>query len=332
EAKLTALSTLRQWIQANVSATCRAWIEDCNTVADELRELRFRAAPTDYAETQAVTRDYRQIQMISKSTKVEDWLDQWDKVLRNAQRLNLPDVAGDRPVRDFLEAVRPYNPLFTQTWSNTLDMAQLTAQPFDIDGFGIAQIFRSQLRQIRTVKEVSRATFAVFQGQSLRPKGWTPNPAITAKMHKIEENDSRIKRKFKRIREQASTPSTPAPKEPTVPREPALPSSAFASFASATEPSHHPLRNSVIYDSGSDHHLGNDISRFDSNTIRWLDTPDHLIAGDSQLPILAYGDLVINTTTATGEARPFILRNAAYVPDFHVSVASARLFKRAQIY
>ncbi|KAK3933583.1 hypothetical protein QBC46DRAFT_326296, partial [Diplogelasinospora grovesii] len=124
----------------------------------------------------------------------------------------------------------------------------------------------------------------------------------------------------------------PAPQEPTVPREPALPSSAFASFASATELSHHPLRNSVIYDSGSDHYLGNDISRFDLNTIRWLDTPDHLIAGNSQLPILAYSDLVINTITATGEARPFILRNAAYVLDFHVSVASARLFKRVQIY
>ncbi|KAK3933451.1 hypothetical protein QBC46DRAFT_326417, partial [Diplogelasinospora grovesii] len=364
EAKLQALSQLRSWINTHINEKCRTYIQDSDTVADEIRELHKRMAPTDYAEGLAVTKDYRQVQLISRSTKIEDWLDQWEKTLRDAQRLNLPDVAGDRPVRDFLEAIRSHNPLFYQSWSNALDMALLTNKPIEIDGFSIAQIFRSQVRQLRSVKDVSRATFAIFQGrepppensnqgsqdgnkdnkktpskcicgkehwysrcpyivEAVRQKGWNPDPVIEAKVKEAEQNP-KIKTKFEKARERQG--SKDAPKEAN------LPSSAFASFATISDPYQHPLRNSVIYDSGSDNHLGNDISRFDQGSIRWLSTPDYIMAGDSHLPIHAYGDLIINITTATGTTRPFTLRNAAYVPDFHVSVASARLFKRAKIY
>ncbi|KAK3938188.1 hypothetical protein QBC46DRAFT_441396 [Diplogelasinospora grovesii] len=283
EAKVKALKELRKWINSHISPKCYTYIQEMDTVQAELRELRRRMALTDYGEELLVAREYQQVRSVSKTTKIEEWLD----------HARLPRSA------------------------------LLLGRPVEVDGFSIAQIFKSQKHRFR------RCLYAV---ESVRPDGWKPDPEIEAKFNKAIEKNIYLKGALARAREADKNKQKKLDAQKD---ESNLLMGAFASkgaFAAVRQPNeHHPLRYSVIYDSGSDHHLGNDLARFDQTTMRWLDSPEHLFAGDRRLPIYAYGNIVIETTTPIG-TRPFTLYDAAYVPDFHVSVVSARLFKKAQIY
>jgi hypothetical protein len=39
-------------------------------------------APTDHACERAVIEQYKSVRKVTKQTKIEDWLDQWDEALK----------------------------------------------------------------------------------------------------------------------------------------------------------------------------------------------------------------------------------------------------------
>lgn len=93
------------------------------------------------------------------------------------------------------------------------------------------------------------------------------------------------------------------------------------------------LHASTILDSGSDCHIGNDASRFSRITPPRADQHDHLIAGDSLVPIEGYGSMtVIVQTPGYPAGRAIVVNNAIYAPTFHCSIVSLRLLNKFNVF
>jgi len=89
------------------------------------------------------------------------------------------------------------------------------------------------------------------------------------------------------------------------------------------------LHQSVILDLGASCHVGNDWSRF--TTFTPATNGDTLYAGDNVIPIKGYGTYRV-TVQLDGQSRTVQLANTAYVPSFHCSVASLRLFNAKGVF
>ncbi|OCK97582.1 uncharacterized protein K441DRAFT_547678 [Cenococcum geophilum 1.58] len=100
-----ALRFLRTYI---ISTTSRDYIDyafDGNTVYDILVSLKQAIAPTDDARKVDLATQYSKMRKAPKSQNIEKWLREWEKVYKDYRKVNLPEVDGDRPVKDFVYAV-----------------------------------------------------------------------------------------------------------------------------------------------------------------------------------------------------------------------------------
>ncbi len=106
DTKLKTIRDIRTWVSDSITLDYRAFIEDCTTLAEKLAELQKRVKPDDYAQEDAVIEAYQRAKQAFRTMKVEDALKLWERTLKEAQLQEIPDVHKQRPVRDFLKAVR----------------------------------------------------------------------------------------------------------------------------------------------------------------------------------------------------------------------------------
>jgi len=86
----------------------------------------------------------------------------------------------------------------------------------------------------------------------------------------------------------------------------------------ATAPAY-PLSHSAILDSGTTLHIFNDLARF--YNLRKAPRDHFIVAGNSQIAILAYGDVNITVRSPTGP-RTLRLRDVAYCTGFQCNLVS----------
>ena len=78
------------------------------------------------------------------------------------------------------------------------------------------------------------------------------------------------------------------------------------------------LKDLTILDSGATIHVFNDLSRF--SNFRKAPRGDYLIAGDSHVPILGYGDITLRPKNGNG--RILRLKDVAYCTNFAANLVS----------
>src|SRR5436190_19199956 len=78
------------------------------------------------------------------------------------------------------------------------------------------------------------------------------------------------------------------------------------------------LKDLTILDSGAIIHVFNDLSRF--SNFRKAPRGDYLIAGNSHVPILEYGDITLRPKN--GNSRILRLKNVAYCTNFAANLIS----------
>ena len=66
--------------------------------------VKHAVAPTDDARKVDLATQYFKMRA-SKSQNIEKWLHEWERVYKDCRKVNLPEVDGDRPVKDFVYAV-----------------------------------------------------------------------------------------------------------------------------------------------------------------------------------------------------------------------------------
>jgi ribosomal protein L10 len=152
-------------------------IERVQGVKERLQRLKEHVAPSNYAREQEVLARYDSVRKSAKATQTDEWLQQWESVLSDLKERKLPEAEGIRPTRAFLQAVEPIQPLFTQTWINTIESTAVMYPSDDLttkipDGFQIAQIFRNQANLITRDATAAFST-ATLQGKEAENQGKT---------------------------------------------------------------------------------------------------------------------------------------------------------------
>ena len=342
-------------------------IESVTGLHARLVKLKDRVAPTTYAREQEVIKRYEKVQTEAKSTRTEEWLAEWESALRDALELEIPDVQDIRPTRDFLHAVEKIAPLFSQTWSNTIETTAVMTPTAELkatipDGLKIAQIFRNQ-RYAKTSGSKASFPSSTLQGEQA-PQGsrskkcpihgghkpedcvvlnkdkrwadwaWTEfsaNKVISAfKDSKLKEKHSDILKEaqeFLKGKEEKGSTSQDTPSKVK------FTGSAFVAHDPSAPPAcfangAYPLVDSFILDSGSPIHICNSTDRFEPDTLTLLDAPEMLLTGDNVSHITGYGKVLIRVSTPTGPGL-FQLLEVAYVPGFHTNIVSHKRLKRA---
>jgi hypothetical protein len=223
-----ALSSLRTIIQSSVSRSCLHYTFGTSNAREMLTELQKRLQPTDQLRELDLSAKYQKLKKAPKAQDLDTWLQNWEKVYHECNKIKLPDVQGIRPVRDFLRAVATIIPEFSTYWINDIAKAQGQNVP---DLYRIVELFRDHRRHLATQKgQISQSAFSTtFQGQTQnkkeclcgklhrfrdcfylveekRPKGWKANTDI----------QERVDAKLRNPRVKRSSRSSPCPSEEAV--------------------------------------------------------------------------------------------------------------------
>lgn len=171
QTKTKSIADIHDWVTSNISAKCRTYISRSVTLAEVLAKLKSRIQPTDQGHKLATIQTYARAKILAKNTKIEDWIDRWEDALEKATLLDLPEVQEDRPIYDFLEAIRPINPHFYQVYLSQLNDAEDQGTNHHLTGPILAKRFRSQYRQTKLLANHEGAAFeATLQGQKSPPR------------------------------------------------------------------------------------------------------------------------------------------------------------------
>src|SRR5208282_3652365 len=127
--------------------------------------LNKRLAPTDQARKIQLANQYAKLKKYNKSEPIEQWLQNWEKTYADAVALNLPDVADDRSLFDFTQAIRPIDAAFAST--QDFYITQKTKSGESMDLYDLIEDFRNHYRRTEAYKPTgSHSAFATFKDEN----------------------------------------------------------------------------------------------------------------------------------------------------------------------
>ncbi|RDL36452.1 uncharacterized protein BP5553_05804 [Venustampulla echinocandica] len=228
------INSVQEYIFKSVSIRNRVYLQDQATVYDMLVALKKRLAPTDYATKLDLSAEYAKLRKYNKGESIEQFLQKWETTYGKAVKLNLSEVQGDKPLLDFVQAIKPIEPNFsaTQDYHLTKDIRNKSPLPTLYD---LVADFRDTYRRNIAASGYSKthASFATFQNQeqpgnppkdetakskktpkpkclcgfthkqeqcwylnpSKRPTDWKPNPERIDQLNKLLDHPDQSKTK-----------------------------------------------------------------------------------------------------------------------------------------
>ena len=358
--KDTAMAAVRTRIQETVSRPNLGYTFNCNTTYDMLVKLKERLSPTNATRTREVLIRYRKTLRSPRNQDIDTWLQEVEKVYNDCKKLDMLETKGTRAIQDFLDAISNIAPEFAGYWANKL------LEDEKIEFYNIIQKFR-EFRQGTASRRNQHGAFAAsFQGarrdclcgkkhrfqdcyflnESKRPENWRPDPKIMKTIEEKLANSSKLQNiiekichfkidnnksktgtnttnSYNNLRTNSNTDSTS--NQSTIQDDDET--SAFVTAVLSNNTSY-ALKNSFILDSGATAHVCNDKDRF--ITFRKAQE-EQLIAGNTTIPIIGFGNIQITIQTPSG-SRVITLLDTAFVPSFHTNVVALRRFNQKNVY
>jgi hypothetical protein len=192
-----ALNSLKDFIITSVARQHLSYLEEKTTVYQMLTALKKRVAPTDRARKMELARKYRDLQRGAVNQQPDRWLLDWEKTYADAERLKLPEVQEERPLYDFLNAIRSIDTAFTAGREAVIEERIRK-------GEGLPSVY-DMIEEYRNHQRISQATsnafsyshsaFATFQGESpntnlddeRRGRTRTWNKCVCGEIHSFKE-------------------------------------------------------------------------------------------------------------------------------------------------
>ena len=191
-----------------------------------------------------------------------------------------------------------------------------------------------------------------YLNEKIRPSWWKPNQKVQEKVEEEmtePEKKAKVERAIARDEEIQQKKKDKSSKDAKDTKEQSGTMSAFqASRASASKASSkaskdanlhgafpirssfavggYPLRSSWILNHGSDIHVANDTMQHRFIKERDCTDGSTIAAGRELLAVAAYGKVVVNIQTPTGN-KTITLLNVAYIPDFMVNIVSGSILE-----
>ena len=128
--------------------------------------LKKRIAPTDEARKIHLATQYAKLKKAPRNQNFEVWLQEWEKVYTECVELKLPEIEGNRSVRDFAYAVESISPSWSEYWKNEfqrLDWKKEELPSF----FELSELYRNHRRtELAQKGKTPQGSFAAtFKGE-----------------------------------------------------------------------------------------------------------------------------------------------------------------------
>lgn len=212
-----ALADLTTTIQSSISSNLLPLIqnEPDSHPYTLLQALRTRIAPSDYAtELHLEQRYHKLIQAGPKDRSLEGWLQELEEIYTKAKAKNLPEVSGNRPVRDFYLALDKHDTNYA-----TMQLVSLDNSDSETDFFKVVEKYRKYARikslQSNNPKQAFTATLrgekqpqqqppqclcgermwyikCPYLNKNARASTWTPDPKVQTQIQR-KLRDPKIK-------------------------------------------------------------------------------------------------------------------------------------------
>lgn len=163
ERKQKDIATLLEDILKTLDQRYITLIADKESPYEVLRALRTQFKPQQAVKEGNAIREWRTLQNGGEASKgVEDWLTRWETTYTKCQKLNLPDVTGNRPAWDFINAV---NQQVDSNWGQLMTTKLLTEQETILEFRSLVDQFRGFYRIKRQMPQ-RRGNHATFMASS----------------------------------------------------------------------------------------------------------------------------------------------------------------------
>jgi hypothetical protein len=280
-------------IQDSIADVNATYIRDSSIPHAMLVALKKAFAPSDKSRERDMVLRYRKLQKAPKSRNLDSWLHSWELTYADARSINLPDVAGDRAVMDFLLAIKDTHTAFYSYWAGEIEHTETAPTLPDL-----VNKFRQRMRNEATGSPAVLGAFsASFQGlstgstgsdspvpsstqkerrdlkcvcgfphryaccyylhESLRLANWKPNSDIQKSIDERLQKDQKLRTQIEKVKKQVSETQQSAAH--------AVTDSTFIATVipdAIHSTAEYPLRDSFILDSGATLHVCNNMSRF----------------------------------------------------------------------
>ena len=270
-----------------------------------------------------------------RGQNLRQWFDKWERLYAKAKAIGHADIESGFIIDSFIESFEQTLPGWAACAHNYLWTSRLFREepiPDFMNFLKLLRMFcaedlvagstRSSSTPYKKPKDPPPKncvcgkshwyTNCFYLIESIRPKGWQSNPKVVEKIHEALK-DPKVKANINKARRRRD------------PRQQALQLTAELSTESQIKANDCDLSNSWFLASGTNIHVCNDPSRF--NTTHSTTSNDYLISGSTTYPIRAYGTVDITVTSPTGKRESIPLKQVALIPDFFTNLVS---FSRAQ--
>ena len=128
--------------------------------------LKKRVAPSDEARKIYLATKYAKLKKAPRNQNFEVWIQEWEKVYTECVELKLPEIEGNRSVRDFVYAVESISSSWSEYWKNEfqrLDWKKEELPSF----FELAELYRNHCRtELAQKGKTPQGSFAAtFKGE-----------------------------------------------------------------------------------------------------------------------------------------------------------------------
>ena len=163
----TAIAGYKADILRSLSPSILLYIQNCKGTYDTLVKLCTQFAPTDRTWEQMVLAQYQKIKKVPRTKNLELWLHSWEKTYQDVLDIGLPDVQGNRPVKDFVRSLQDTDPSFHTYWTHHLCCVKEYPSLKEV-----IYKFCTHLQEDPTSQTVGHGAFsASFQDQAASPPG-----------------------------------------------------------------------------------------------------------------------------------------------------------------
>ena len=292
--------------------------------------------PTDHVRALEISDQYKLLCAgPPRGQNLRQWFNKWESLYAKAKTIRHAEIESGMMVYYFIRSLEQRVPMLAATALMDLSLNKQTLTFMEMLNlfrrlcakYPIAGSTRSSSTHNKESKDLPPKdcvcgkphwyTDCFYLIESIRPKGWHPNPKITKKIDealkdpKLKSNIDKA-RKRKDPGQQASTLTAKLPAEPEI------------------DAKNYDIANCWILASASKIHVCNDPSRF--NITHSTTSNDYLISGSTTYPIQAYGTVDITLTTPTGKRESIILKQVALIPGFFTNLVSLNRAQAANIH
>src|SRR5256714_8466395 len=202
---------LRDWFLQTTAMSLHPFFVRLSDPRLMLIEIKKRCTVINHIREIELGQEYAKQKKTPKNKDLNTWVDDWEVLYQKCKTANIIEVAQDRPVFDFLAAIRPLAPSFADVWLELYQARKLKGEALP-ELPEVTEMFRNHRRLVDTQTSTSgtNQVAASFQGETatghqptclcgeshryeecvylnpyIRPDGWTGDTALEQKVQDI---------------------------------------------------------------------------------------------------------------------------------------------------